>query len=670
MPQLAAQSSLVPSLVFGKHQTVKQSTCEALGSRQTPGTPRSLLEPANSAESRQASLQRYLSKQRLQKQLARDRLFKKRLQAGYDDIFKELYLRSVRAKAVADDFGHILFPFVPQLQAELAQLELDFDIHNKVETYRESYSVSDKKLVDWRSSRNNTHAKTSRCATPRTCEAGNQVQPESAPQSNRQSKQRQPGDDASEGSVRLVSEQSDGADRRTDSKRELALCPPDDAMPVGVHSLKKAVAKNMQIAEHMRNQIAAFIMTESFDKLQKSKEKVELTKLPLASNQEVFVFSVTTGLEEEKQETGTKADKFKRLLLNQGHDQNQVKTRRFEIHGQTPLPLLGKLESRVFFAPPQYKIREALAASMSAVIKNPKDRYKYEICKVILDDNDMSDRSMATLLRALKTRDELKSFVSKKNVIGDEAARHLSQMLCDQVAASPLSGDRNLLLAALNELVLVSNKHSPSALHHLLQQLPQGRSLQRLTLSDTIKTELHAAQLLEFLRVARLSHLDISWSKLTAVQVAELFGILSQQRSLAVLNLSFIEMSKEEVLAPEFSGLVDLLKESQMLTHLDLSGVSLPDAMMQQLFEAIAASRSLQVVHLSGNVISEEAAVVMQAKLEPLFAGMESEAVQSPAANQSECLPPDDPASAEHRHAQPVARLVAQPSFRRHQSSA
>lgn len=45
--------------------------------------------------------------------------------------------------------------------------------------------------------------------------------------------------------------------------------------------------------------------------------------------------------------------------------------------------MLGRLESGVFFLPSQYKIREALAASMSAVIKQPKDRYKYEIKKVI-----------------------------------------------------------------------------------------------------------------------------------------------------------------------------------------------------------------------------------------------------------------------------------------------
>lgn len=64
----------------------------------------------------------------------------------------------------------------------------------------------------------------------------------------------------------------------------------------------------------MRNQIANFIFSESFEKLQKDKEKVELTQL----NEEVFVFSVTTGLEEDNQEAGTKVDKFKRLLLNQG----------------------------------------------------------------------------------------------------------------------------------------------------------------------------------------------------------------------------------------------------------------------------------------------------------------------------------------------------------------
>lgn len=106
------------------------------------------------------------------------------------------------------------------------------------------------------------------------------------------------------------------------------------------------------------------------------------------------------------------------------------------------------------------------------------------------------------------------------------------------------------------------------------------------------------------MRLRRLSHLDLSWSKLTAAQIADLFGILAQDRSLATLNLSFIEMSKEDVLAAEFAGMVELLKESQMLTHLDLSGTSLPDKMMIDLFDGIAASRSLQVVHLSGNVIS------------------------------------------------------------------
>lgn len=73
---------------------------------------------------------------------------------------------------------------------------------------------------------------------------------------------------------------------------------------------------------------------------------------------------------------------------------------------------------------------------------------------------------MATLFRALKTRDELKAVVSKNNWIGDEAARHLGQMLSEQVPASPLNA--HVQLASLHELALINNKHTPTALHQLL----------------------------------------------------------------------------------------------------------------------------------------------------------------------------------------------------------
>lgn len=98
-------------------------------------------------------------------------------------------------------------------------------------------------------------------------------------------------------------------------------------------------------------------------------------------------------------------------------------------NGETPLPLMMKLNEGTLFLQAGYKIKQGLAMAMNIAIKNLENFDKREIEKAMFDNNGMEDRTLSILLRALKQRPEFSCLIIIKNEIGDSSCKQLVKML-------------------------------------------------------------------------------------------------------------------------------------------------------------------------------------------------------------------------------------------------
>ena len=80
-------------------------------------------------------------------------------------MFLELYQQTMKSKSLQDQYGNIMFPFVPMFLKEFEQIKKEFDIVNIVESNIDSFNTSDMKLMEIMSSRK-TIKKSSNANTP------------------------------------------------------------------------------------------------------------------------------------------------------------------------------------------------------------------------------------------------------------------------------------------------------------------------------------------------------------------------------------------------------------------------------------------------------------------------------------------------------------------------
>lgn len=142
-------------------------------------------------------------------------------------------------------------------------------------------------------------------------------------------------------------------------------------------------------------------------------------------------------------------------------------------HGHLPLPILLRIKKGILYIPSSYTVSEGLAFAMRSALKNLEFIQRNQLRKAIFDKNNMSDRVFHYVLQGLKTRPEFMSLNSVSNEIGDGAAKQICDML-----------KRGKNTPRLQELILVSNKSTPSALDSIMEALRVSTSLRSLTLQD------------------------------------------------------------------------------------------------------------------------------------------------------------------------------------------
>lgn len=200
-----------------------------------------------------------------------------------------------------------------------------------------------------------------------------------------------------------------------------------------------------------------------------------------------------------------------------------------------PIPVLLKIKHGIMRLPANYTVTEGVAFAMKSSLEAMQDLESRELHKIILNKNNITDRSFATILKGLSKRAEFTSLITKGNEIGLRAAKELVGML----AKDPID-PRNLPIGdkekkaeeapavvdeepvsqrstfnQVTELRIRSSKIAPKAIDMIIAQLYAPTCcLRRLALSDLWLSERQQKTLIGSLKESQLVELDLSWNKM------------------------------------------------------------------------------------------------------------------------------------------------------------
>lgn len=97
----------------------------------------------------------------------------------------------------------------------------------------------------------------------------------------------------------------------------------------------------------------------------------------------------------------------------------------------------------------------------------------------------------------------------------------------------------------LQELILVSNRSTPTALDMIMESIKVSTSLKNLTLQNMDLSDRQFNVLIEYLGESKmLTELDISWNALSSHHMVELFNALETNQTIKYLNLSHLKMHR------------------------------------------------------------------------------------------------------------------------------
>ena len=176
------------------------------------------------------------------------------------------------------------------------------------------------------------------------------------------------------------------------------------------------------------------------------------------------------------------------------------------------------------------------------------------------------------MLKGLKKCKDFMSLNSVSNEIGDASAKQICKLLYrpkfKNAEPEPMDTEKTKRkkknpAPKLQELILVSNKCTPSAMDSIMKSLRMSTTLKSLTLQDMNLSDRQFKGLIDYIGESKtLSELDISWNALSCHHIIELFNVLEKNRTMKYLNLAHLKMHNGEALAPHFEKFTKFVKEN------------------------------------------------------------------------------------------------------------
>ncbi|XP_075035507.1 NLR family CARD domain-containing protein 3 [Mixophyes fleayi] len=235
------------------------------------------------------------------------------------------------------------------------------------------------------------------------------------------------------------------------------------------------------------------------------------------------------------------------------------------------------------------------------------------IQRISLAENQLSNRGVKVLGRALMVNRTLSALDLHGNTIGPSGARALAEALKNNRVLLSLNLQNNhiksegaqflaqslLLNRKLKALNIKKNNIGVEGAKSLAASLKENQVLQELWLSSNTLGDLGAAALAEALTTnSSLSTLDLQSNSISNHGLKSLTYGLSQNHSLKRLNLRENSISIEGAQA-----LAQSLQKYTTLAHLDLTANLLHDEGVEALSRALRENRSLVSLHLQWNLL-------------------------------------------------------------------
>ncbi|XP_073502058.1 NLR family CARD domain-containing protein 3 [Phyllobates terribilis] len=235
------------------------------------------------------------------------------------------------------------------------------------------------------------------------------------------------------------------------------------------------------------------------------------------------------------------------------------------------------------------------------------------IQKISLAENQLGNRGIKVLGKALMVNRTLSSLDLHSNIIGPNGARALAEYLRNNQVLSSLDLQNNRIKSEgaehlaqslrknrkLRALNIKKNCIEAAGAEGLASSLKENQVLQELWLSSNSLGDQGAAALAEALTAnSSLITLDLQSNSISNHGLKFLTGGLSQNRGLRHLNLRENSISIEGAQA-----LARSLQKNTTLTHLDLTANLLHDEGVEALSGALRENRSLETLHLQWNFL-------------------------------------------------------------------
>lgn len=235
------------------------------------------------------------------------------------------------------------------------------------------------------------------------------------------------------------------------------------------------------------------------------------------------------------------------------------------------------------------------------------------IQKLSLAENQLGNRGIKVLGKALMVNRTLSSLDLHSNIIGPSGARALAEALRNNQALLSLNLQNNRIKSdgaqqlaqalrvnrKLKALSIKKNGIEAAGAESLASSLKENQVLQELWLSSNSLGDHGAAALAEALTAnSSLITLDLQSNSISNHGLKSLTTGLSQNRGLKHLNLRENSISIEGAQA-----LAQSLQKNTTLTHLDLTANLLHDEGVEALSAALRENRSLESLHLQWNFL-------------------------------------------------------------------
>ena len=246
-----------------------------------------------------------------------------------------------------------------------------------------------------------------------------------------------------------------------------------------------------------------------------------------------------------------------------------------------------------------------------------------QVKRLFIEDCGMKDTQFANILNGVDQQGpHIKSIIYSNNIMGEESASALAH-----------------LVPKLKEIQLNNAGCLHSHVQTILEScLTNGRQLMKLKLSQINLGDHVSVKLLcqTLKQCSILTHLDVSWSKLTPFHLLDISEVLMDNdhppiRTLRNLNLSYNSLHIDECAIDDgpnedfLENFIEFISYSEVLNHLDISGMSLgrdynPEQFTYQswvqrhnttapilaLCSALSSSYCLMSLHMSDNGLRDD----------------------------------------------------------------